>query len=382
MAGLERVAFVGLGIMGGPMARNLREAGFELSVYTRTREKAERFAAEHGARAAATPAEAAEGADAFITMVPDAPQVEEVLFGDAGAAEALPMTRWSSTCPRPPPPRRGRSPSGSRRDDFVEAPVSGSKPKAEDGTLTIFAGGEPEAFERARPLFEAMGELIVHVGPLGHGQMAKLLTNTMGAVNAAVLAEAMRTAKAAGLDEDAFLKVAAGSAGASGVLNLKGRPMFDERWEPALFKLEHMLKDVRHTLDEARALGSSCSCRRSRSASTRARRTPATASRTSRRSTPPSARPAKVNGDGGHATPVRAVARRARASAASCTSGPSSWRLSPARRSWSGRRRDALRPPRPSTRSRSRGCSAPARSTTASPGSRAPAPGCAGSTTR
>jgi 3-hydroxyisobutyrate dehydrogenase-like beta-hydroxyacid dehydrogenase len=255
MAGPERVAFVGLGIMGGPMARNLREAGFELSVYTRTRAKAERFAAEHGVRAAATPAEAAEGADALITMVPDAPQVEEVLFGEAGAAEALPpqalVVDMSTT-----------SPTSSRAiaerlapHDFVEAPVSGSKPKAEDGTLTIFAGGEPAAFERARPLFDAMGELIVLVGPLGHGQMAKLLTNTMGAVHAAVLAEAIRTAKAAGLDEEAFLKVAAGSAGASGVLNLKGRPMFDERWEPVLFKLEHMLKDVRHTLDEARALG-------------------------------------------------------------------------------------------------------------------------------
>src|SRR5512133_1540405 len=198
MAGLERVAFVGLGIMGGPMARNLREAGFELSVYTRTREKAERFAAEHGARAAATPAEAAEGADAFITMVPDAPQVEEVLFGDAGAAAALPdgalVVDMSTT-----------SPTSSRAiaerlspHDFLEAPVSGSKPKAEDGTLTIFAGGEPAAFERAHPLFDAMGELIVHVGPLGHGQMAKLLTNTMGAVHAAVLAEAIRTAKAVG----------------------------------------------------------------------------------------------------------------------------------------------------------------------------------------
>jgi 3-hydroxyisobutyrate dehydrogenase-like beta-hydroxyacid dehydrogenase len=255
MAGLERVAFVGLGIMGGPMARNLREAGFELSVYTRTREKAERFAAEHGARAAATPAEAADGADAFITMVPDAPQVEEVLFGDDGAASALAddalVVDMSTTSPT-------ASHAIAQRlapRDFVEAPVSGSKPKAEDGTLTIFGGGDPDAFERARPLFEAMGELIVRVGPLGHGQMAKLLTNTMGAVNAAVLAEAIHTAKAAGLDEDSFLKVAAGSAGASGVLNLKGRPMFEERWEPALFKLEHMLKDVRHTLEEARALG-------------------------------------------------------------------------------------------------------------------------------
>ena len=115
--------------------------------------------------------------------------------------------------------------------------------------------GTPEDFERARSLFEAMGERIVHVGPQGHAQLAKLLTNTMGAVNAAVLAEAVHTAKAAGLDPQAFMEVAAGSAGASAVLNLKGAPMFEERFEPALFKLEHMLKDVRHTLDEARALG-------------------------------------------------------------------------------------------------------------------------------
>ena len=255
MAKIERVGFAGLGIMGGPMARNLRQAGYDLSVYTRTAEKAERFAAEPGARAAATPAEAAEGADAFVTMVPDGPEVEQVLLGDQGAVAALPedaLVVDMSTI----------APSASRSigervapRDFIEAPVSGSKPKAEDGTLTIFAGSTAEAFERARPLFDVMGERIVHVGPVGHGQMAKLLTNTMGAVNAAVLAEAVRTAKAAGLDEDAFLEVAAGSAGASAMLNLKGRPMFEETWEPVLFKLEHMLKDVRHTLAEAEALG-------------------------------------------------------------------------------------------------------------------------------
>ena len=255
MARIRRVGFVGLGIMGAPMARNLREAGFELSVHTRTREKAERFAAEHGATFAATPADAAEGADAFITMVPDAPEVEQVLLGDGGAADALPegalvvdMSTISPTSSRAIAERLAPL-------AFVEAPVSGSKPRAEDGTLTIFAGGDRRDFERALPLFEAMGERIVLVGPLGHGQMAKLLTNTMGAVHAAVLAEAVRTAKEAGLDPDAFLEVAAGSAGASGMLNLKGRPMFEERFEPALFKLEHMLKDVRHTLDEARALG-------------------------------------------------------------------------------------------------------------------------------
>jgi 3-hydroxyisobutyrate dehydrogenase len=252
MADLERVAFVGLGIMGNGMARNLRAAGFELSVYTRTQEKAERFAAEQGAHAAASPAEAAEGADAFVTMVPDSPQVEEVL--DAALAtlpEGALVVDMSTTSPTA---SRAIAAKVAPRD-YVEAPVSGSKPRADEGTLTIFGGGEPAAFERARPLFDAMGELIVHVGPLGHGQMAKLLTNTMGAVHAAVLAEAVRTAKAAGLDRDAFLQVAAGSAGASAMLNLKGPPMFEERWEPVLFKLEHMLKDLRHTLEEAGELG-------------------------------------------------------------------------------------------------------------------------------
>jgi 3-hydroxyisobutyrate dehydrogenase-like beta-hydroxyacid dehydrogenase len=255
VAAIRRVGFVGLGIMGAPMARNLKEAGFDVAVYTRTREKAERFAAEHGARFAATPAEAAQDADAFVTMVPDGPQVEEVLFGENGAAAVLPEgTLFVDMSTISPSASRAVAERVAPRA-FVEAPVSGSKPGAEAGTLTIFAGGEPAAFERALPLFEVMGERIVHVGPLGHGQLAKLLTNTMGAVNAAVLAEAVRTAKAAGLDPDAFLEVAAGSAGASAMLNLKARPMFEERFEPPLFKLEHMLKDVRHTIDEARALG-------------------------------------------------------------------------------------------------------------------------------
>jgi 3-hydroxyisobutyrate dehydrogenase-like beta-hydroxyacid dehydrogenase len=256
MENLRRVAFAGLGIMGAPMAANLVRAGLEVAVYTRTREKAERFAAEHdGARAAATPADAARDADAFMSIVPDAPQVEEVLFGESGAAAALPdgapVVEMSTIAPTASKAISERL--APRR--YVEAPVSGSKPKAEDGTLTIMAGASPEDFERARPLFEILGERIVHVGPVGHGQMAKLLTNTMGAVNAAALAECVRTAQAAGLDRRAFLEVASGSAGASAMVTLKGEPMFEERFEPALFKLEHMLKDVRHCIDEARALG-------------------------------------------------------------------------------------------------------------------------------
>jgi 3-hydroxyisobutyrate dehydrogenase-like beta-hydroxyacid dehydrogenase len=252
----RRVAFAGLGIMGAPMAANLVRAGLEVAVYTRTHEKAERFAAEHdNARAAATPAEAARDADAFVSIVPDAPQVEEILFGENGAAEALPdgalvaeMSTIAPTSSKAIAERLAPRP-------YVEAPVSGSKPKAEDGTLTIMAGGSPQDFEKARPLFEILGERIVHVGPVGHGQMAKLLTNTMGAVNAAALAECVHAAKAVGLDRRAFLEVASGSAGASAMVTLKGEPMFEERFEPPLFKLEHMLKDVRHCIAEARALG-------------------------------------------------------------------------------------------------------------------------------
>jgi 3-hydroxyisobutyrate dehydrogenase len=256
---VKKVAFFGLGIMGWPMAENLARGGFDLSVWTHSEGKAERFAAEHGASAAATPSQAAEGAGAAITMVVDSPEVEEVLFGQNGAARSPGGLPQGALCidMSTIAPTAARA-IGERLDErgllFLEAPVSGSRPKAEDGTLTIMAAGSEEAFERAKPLLEAMGEKIVHVGPQGHGQMVKVLTNTMGATHAAVLGEAVAMAGAAGLDPDAFLEVASGSAGNSTVLSLKGKPMFEHDFEP-LFKLEHMLKDVRHCLAEADDLG-------------------------------------------------------------------------------------------------------------------------------
>src|SRR3954454_18703166 len=142
MAGNEDrgVAFCGLGIIGGPMAANLANAGFELSVYTRTRENADRFPREPArATAAGTPREAAEGASTVITMVPDAPEVEEVLLGDDGAVHGLAEgASRTAMSPIAPPAARG---VGERLSDdgvaFLEAPVSGSRPKAKDGTLTI-----------------------------------------------------------------------------------------------------------------------------------------------------------------------------------------------------------------------------------------------------
>ena len=256
MANPERVAFLGLGIMGGPMAANLVEAGFELSVYTRTREKAERFAAAHGVRAAATPREAAEGAHAVITMVPDAPEVEEVLLGDQGAVHglgegglAIDMSTIAPTAARAIGERLG--------DDgvaFLEAPVSGSRPKAEDGTLTIMVGGDEPDFERGRPVLEAMGKLVVHVGPQGHGSIVKLLNNATAAVNALQVAEVLVAAKAAGVDTEKLRQVMAAGSGGSAMLDLKAGPMLEHDFAP-LFKLAHMLKDVRHCLAEAERLG-------------------------------------------------------------------------------------------------------------------------------
>src|SRR4051794_13369911 len=261
MAKREKVAFLGLGIMGYPQAANLARAGFELTVWNRTRSVAQRFAHEHnGARMAPGPAAAAAQADVVITMVPDSPEVAEVLLGMHGAADGLGeggLAIDMSTI----------APSASisigdrlreRGIGFVDAPVSGSRPKAEDGTLTIMAGGSTEEFARAKPVLEAMGELIVHVGPPGHGSLVKLINNTLAAINAAALAEALALARSAGVDTDALRQVVAASSGASTMLELKAGPMLDHAYEP-LFKLEHMLKDVRHYLDAAREGGLSAS---------------------------------------------------------------------------------------------------------------------------
>jgi 3-hydroxyisobutyrate dehydrogenase len=251
----EKVAFFGLGIMGGPMAANLARAGFDVSVWTHTEGKAERFAGEHGARSGATPAETAAGSDALISILPDAPEVEAVLFGEEGAVAALAPGALVVDMSTIAPSASVKIAEQLDGFEFLEAPVSGSKPKAEDGTLTIMAGGPDEAFTRAQPLFDVLGERIVHVGPQGHGQLAKLLTNVMGAVNAAALAESVVAVRAAGIDPDAFLEVAAGSAGNSAMVTLKGHPMFEQSFEPPLFKLEHMLKDIRHCIAEAQGLG-------------------------------------------------------------------------------------------------------------------------------
>jgi len=243
-----RVAFLGLGIMGSRMAANLGRAGFDLVVWNRTRERAE----ASGLPVADTPAAAAAGADVVITMVVDAPDVEAVLFGPDGAAEGMregTLAIDMSTIP----PSASQAIAGRLRERgvrFLDAPVTGSKPKAEDGTLTIIVGGDPAEVAEARPLFEAMGETIVHVGPSGHGSMAKLLNNAVAAVNALAVAQALEAAARFGLDGERLVEVLEAGSGNSAMVALKARPMLAHEYE-TLFKLSHMLKDVRHALRES-----------------------------------------------------------------------------------------------------------------------------------
>lgn len=255
MAGVERVSFLGLGIMGSRQAKNLEQAGFELTVYNRTRRRADEFAEKARAKVASTPAEAVANADVAITMVVDVADVEEVLFGENGAAQAMKpgslaidMSTISASAARAIGARLAQRGIG-----FCDAPVTGSAPRAQDGTLTIMVGGEREHFDRARPVLDAMGSLVVHMGGPGDGQMTKLLQNTVGAINMAAIGQALGMAKEAGLDAEKLVTVLSSSTAASAALDAKAEPMLRGEYAPS-FKLGHMLKDLRHTLAAAREL--------------------------------------------------------------------------------------------------------------------------------
>jgi 3-hydroxyisobutyrate dehydrogenase-like beta-hydroxyacid dehydrogenase len=251
-----RVGFIGLGIMGSRQAANLVRAGHELCVFNRTRETAEAWAAEHKAEVADSPRAAAEGADAVITMVVDGAQVEAMLLGEDGAVAGAPKGTLFIDCSTiaPAGARRLGATLSEQGHGFVDAPVTGSAPKAEDGTLTIMAGGSDEDMERAMPLLEAMGKLIVHCGDVGQGQAVKVISNAVSAVNCAALAQALVVGRRAGVDLESLVEVMGAGSANSTMLELKARPMLDHDFSP-LFKLEHMLKDVGLCLDEARTAG-------------------------------------------------------------------------------------------------------------------------------
>lgn len=271
---MTTVAFLGLGIMGSRMAANLQSKGFSVRAWTRTPGKAERWVAEHeGAIAAATPREAAEGADIVITMVVDGEQVDAILLdaehgavngarrADADGASAsdaptgaAPALFIDMSTIAPADARRIGAALRERGHGFLDAPVTGSSPRAEDGTLTIMAGGEAGDFAVAKPVFEAMGTTILHVGELGHGQTIKLINNAVAAANAATLAQALVMGAGTGVDLEALTQVLSAGSGNSTMVGLKAEPMRQHDYA-TLFKTEHMLKDVRLCIEEAQRAG-------------------------------------------------------------------------------------------------------------------------------
>ena len=249
------IGFIGLGLMGKPMARNLLRAGFPLVVWNRTKSKADDLVRE-GAKLAANPREAAAAADVLITIVSDPAALEEVLFDKDGALEGLRAgsTLVDSSTVSPDTARRVAKACAERGVDFLDAPVTGGTWGAQKGELVFMIGGKQEVLERVKPVLEAMGKKFFLLGPNGAGQTVKLGMNLLLALQVDAFAEALALVTAAGVPADRLMEVLQSSMARSGVLDVKA-PMMVKGEFPASFPLRLMHKDVRLALELAREHG-------------------------------------------------------------------------------------------------------------------------------
>ena len=254
----ERLGFVGLGIMGKPMARNLLQAGFPVTVHSRGRGPVEELVAE-GASQGSSPADVARVTDVVITMLPDTPDVEEVLLGEgdgvlAAAAPGSLVIDMSTIDP-------GRARSFASALDqkgiaMLDAPVSGGERGAIEGTLSVMVGGPTDAFERALPVLRALGSNIVHVGGAGAGQVAKACNQLVVGATIEAVAEALALAERSGVDPAKVREALLGGFAASKILEVHGQRMLDRSFEPG-FRVRLHRKDARIVMDAAREVGAS-----------------------------------------------------------------------------------------------------------------------------
>lgn len=249
------IGFVGLGIMGQPMAGHLLRAGHALYVHTRTASKA-KSVLNAGAIWCANPAEVARHCDLLITIVTDTPDVEAVLFGKHGAAETLTAgaTVIDMSTISPDATRQFAARLAERGVALLDAPVTGGDVGAQNATLTIMAGGDPNAFECVRPVLELLGQRIVHVGPSGSGQMLKACNQVLCAVNMIAVCEALTLAKCSGLDLKQTIETLSSGAGGSWALANLGPKIVARDLEPA-FMIELIQKDLRIVQEAAGAQG-------------------------------------------------------------------------------------------------------------------------------
>ena len=247
------VGFIGLGIMGRPMATNLLKAGFKLRVYNRSRAPVEQLVAL-GAAAASSPVEAARGADVVITMLPDSPDVQQVVAGPSGVEKGLRaggvVIDMGTTSPMVA--RELAERLKSRGIHMLDAPVSGGEKGAIEGSLSIMVGGEPAVFEACRPIFEALGRNIVYIGPNGAGQVAKACNQIVVGVTIQAISEALTLAQRAGLDPARVRQALLGGSAYSRVLEAHGQRMLEDNFQPG-FKARLHRKDLAIALAAGRA---------------------------------------------------------------------------------------------------------------------------------
>jgi 2-hydroxy-3-oxopropionate reductase len=252
---MERVGFVGTGIMGAPMARNALKAGFAVTVTNRTLARAEPLAKD-GATVVKTPREVAERSDIVVTMVPNTPHVEEAVFGPdgvaAGAREGLLLIDMSTISPSATRDFAERAAKNRPRFRTLDAPVSGGEPGAIEARLSIMIGGDATDVKRAIPLFEALGKTIVHIGDHGAGQACKLANQIAVALNNLGVSEALVFAASQGIDLEKTRQVIAGGAGSSWAMQNYAPKMLAGDFRPG-FMVDLQQKDLRLVLDNAYA---------------------------------------------------------------------------------------------------------------------------------
>ena len=252
---MSKVAFIGLGIMGSPMAVHLQNAGHQVSGYNRRRDAAGPLV-EAGGRKASSIAEAVNGAEVVAVMVPDSPDVEEVLAGPGGvfgnAAAGTLVIDFSSI--RPDVTAALAASARERGFGLLDAPVSGGEVGAKNAALSIMVGGAAEDFAAAKPIFDAVGKTVVHVGPSGAGQTVKAANQLIVGANIQVLAEALVFLEAYGVDTRAALDVLGGGLAGSAVLNQKRENMLTRSFEPG-FRIDLHHKDMGIVTEAAREAG-------------------------------------------------------------------------------------------------------------------------------
>jgi len=238
------VGFIGLGIMGKPMARNLLRAGYPLVVTNRSREAVDELVAE-GAKSGSSPRDVAAQTQVVITMLPDSPDVESVVFGPDGVAQGIRTGALfiDMSTIAPAVARKVASALSERGIDVLDAPVSGGEQGAKNAALSIMAGGSDAAFARALPIFEALGKNIVHVGPSGAGQVTKACNQIVVGVTIEAVAEALALAEASGVDPVKVRAALLGGFAQSKILEVHGQRMIDRAFDPG-FKAKLHRKDM------------------------------------------------------------------------------------------------------------------------------------------